>query len=108
MGKINLVKRYIFIISAVIYVLLGMSNNAVGWKSADTIWNYEAAKLVSSFDSYAKPHRLIEIAPPTGAPIGYPPLLLYMTYVVTLGGSVPYYNWLLYLFDITTIYLVLR
>ncbi len=109
--------RLMFLVCAIFYVLIGVSSNYFGWVSEDARWNVEAAKLLPSHEFYAEAYRLSQAAPPYGAPIGYPPLLLYITYpFVLLGETFGYqtqeiarwYIGSLYVVDCLVIYLVLN
>lgn len=86
----------------------------MGWQSEDARWHIAATQLIETFSSYSSEHRLQEIAPPTGAPIGYPPLFLFLSYPLVLAARLvgladswflSRYTWLLYGVDIASIYI---
>lgn len=105
--ELNKVKNYknIIIFSAALYLILGTLSNLLGWKAEDANWNIQAAKRVAVFDTYSE-FRLKSVAPPDGAPIGYTPFLLIVTYFFVLAGVPGYYTIFLFLADILNVLLI--
>lgn len=105
----------IFIILNLVFVIIGFGSNLLGWISDDAKWNTGAALRLPTLDPYAPDTRLVDVAPPLGSPIGYPPLLLLLTYPLlylekefdldVYQGTVFYKIWL-YLADAASVWLI--